>query len=90
MTGGIDYTKMTDSEKLNHIIFILDDDQSGLRGKVRRQEIIVCGLDGKVGLAERVRNLEANWKAITVGISAGVSGALFVAKYLFTEHWGKK
>lgn len=39
--------------------------------------------NGSIGIAEKVRNLEANWKAITVGISVVVTVLVEVIRTKF-------
>jgi len=74
----------TDSDKLNEIHLLLTDERVGALMRISKIEKILSG-NGQIGLIEKVRNLESNWKAITAGISFLTSVAVAMAHRFFAK-----
>ena len=59
-------------EKLNRIILLLEDENIGLCGRVKRLEKTVNG-NGELGLAESVRNNNRNWAGVVTIVTLVIS-----------------
>jgi len=58
------------NEKLDRIITLLEDENVGLCGRVKKLESTING-NGKVGLAEAVRTNSRNWAIVVFIITIG-------------------